>query len=87
MKLIAIGFGNYVSAQRIVAVVSQDSAPVRRIIQDTKERGSLVDASFGRKTQSVLIMDSGHVILSALPPDKINARLEEILDEGDAEDE
>ena len=77
MKLIGIGFGNLVSAERIVSVVSPDSAPIKRMIQDVRERGALVDASFGRSTRSVLIMDSGNVILSALPPETIAARLDE----------
>ncbi len=76
MKLIAIGFGNLVSAERIVSVVSPESAPIKRMIQDVREKGALIDASFGRSTKSVLIMDSGHVILSALPTETISARLE-----------
>ncbi len=74
MKLINIGFGNLVSAGRILAVISPESAPIKRVISDVKERGLLVDASFGRRTKSVLLMDSGHVILSALQPDTIAAR-------------
>ena len=66
MKLISIGFGNMISADRIVAIVGPDSAPVRRIIQESKERGMLIDASCGRKTRSVIIADSDHVILSAI---------------------
>jgi len=77
MKLIAIGFGNLVSSERIVSVVSPESAPIKRMIQDVREKGSLIDASFGRSTRSVLIMDSGHVILSALPPETLAARVEE----------
>ena len=69
MKLIPIGFGSLVSSGRIVAVVSPDSAPVKRIVQEGKESGRLVDASYGHKTRSVLIMDSGHIILSALETD------------------
>ncbi len=80
MKLIGIGFGNLVSAERIVSVVSPESAPIKRMIQDVRERGGLVDASFGRSTKSVLIMDSGNVILSALPPDIIAARVDEKYD-------
>lgn len=75
MKLINIGFGNMVSASRMVAVVSPESAPIKRIIQDVRERGSLIDATFGRRTRAVIIMDSGHVILSALQPETVNARL------------
>ncbi len=80
MKLIGIGFGNLVSAERIVSVVSPESAPIKRMIQDVRERGGLVDASFGRSTKSVLIMDSGNVILSALSPDIIAARVDEKYD-------
>ena len=65
MKLVNIGFGGLVARERILAVVSPDSSPIKRIIQDVRERGQLVDASYGRKTQAVLVMDSGHVILSA----------------------
>ena len=70
MKLINIGFGNMVAAGRLVAIVSPESAPIKRIIQDAKERGTLIDATYGRKTASIFIMDSDHVILSALPPEK-----------------
>ena len=80
MKLIGIGFGNLVSAERIVSVVSPESAPIKRMIQDVRERGGRVDASFGRSTKSVLIMDSGNVILSALPPETIAARVDEKYD-------
>ncbi len=77
MKLIGIGFGNLVSAERIVAILSPESAPIKRMIQDVRERGALIDASFGRSTKSVLVMDSGNVILSALTPEVIGARLDE----------
>ena len=73
MKLINIGFGNMVSANRLVAIVSPESAPIKRIIQDAKEKGMLIDATYGRKTASIFIMDSGHVILSALPTEKFGA--------------
>lgn len=76
MRLIAIGFGNLVSAERIVSVVSPESAPIKRMIQDVREKGSLIDASFGRSTKSVLIMDSGHVILSALPTETLASHME-----------
>lgn len=68
MKLINIGFGNLVSQERLVAIVSPDSAPIKRMVQETRERGMLIDATYGRKTASIFIMDSDHVILSALPP-------------------
>ncbi len=74
MKLINIGFGNMVSANRVVAIVSPESAPIKRIIQDVRERGNLIDATYGRKTRAVIIMDSGHVILSALQPETVSAR-------------
>ena len=74
MKLINIGFGNMVSAERLVAIVSPDSAPIKRIVQDAKDRGSLIDASFGRKTKAVILMDTDHVILSAIPTETISAR-------------
>ena len=74
MKLINIGFGNLISAERVLSIVSPDSAPIKRMIQDVRERGLLIDASFGRSTRSVLIMDSGHVVLSALTPDSLSAR-------------
>ena len=75
MKLINIGFGNLVSAQRLLTVVSPDSAPVKRLVQEARERAMLIDASFGRKTRAVLVMDTDHVILSALPPETIARRL------------
>lgn len=75
MKLINIGFGNLVSAERILAIVSPDSAPIKRIVQEARDRSMLVDASFGRRTKSVLLMDTDHVILSAALPDTIAGRL------------
>ena len=74
MRFINIGFGNVVAAQRILAVLSPDSAPIKRMIQEAKERGMLVDASFGRSTRSVLLMDTDHVILSALTPETVHDR-------------
>ena len=74
MQLINIGFGNVVSARRVVAVVSPESAPIKRLGQEARDRGMLIDASFGRKTKSVLIMDSGHVVWSSLMPDVIEQR-------------
>ena len=75
MRLINIGFGNMVSAERMLAVVSPDSAPIKRLIQESRERGMLVDATYGRKTAAVFIMDSDHVVLSAIPADKIVSRM------------
>lgn len=75
MKLINIGFGSMIAAQRLLAIVSPDSAPVKRVIQEAKDRGMLIDASYGHKTKAVLLMDTDHVILSAVTPETINARL------------
>ena len=77
MKLISIGFGNVVAAARILAVVSPDSAPVKRVVQEARERGMLLDASFGRRTKSVLLMDTDHVILASVSPEILSARMEE----------
>lgn len=75
MKLINIGFGNMVSAERLIAIVSPDSAPIKRIILDVREKGLLIDASYGRRTRAVLLMDSGHVILSAIQPETVAGRM------------
>lgn len=75
MKLINIGFGNMVSASRLVAIVSPESAPIKRIIQDVRDRGMLIDATFGRRTRAVIVMDSGHVILSAIQPETVAGRI------------
>ena len=77
MKLINIGFGSMIAAARLLAIVSPDSAPVKRVVQEAKERGMLIDASYGHKTKAVILMDTDHVILSALEPEVINARLED----------
>ena len=74
MKLINIGFGNMVAAGRLLAVVSPDSAPIKRVIQEARDRGMLIDASYGRKTKSVLLMDTDHVILSAITPAAVTER-------------
>lgn len=68
MQLINIGFGNMVSSSRLVAIVSPESAPIKRIVQDARENGSLIDATYGRRTRAVIVMDSGHVVLSAIQP-------------------
>ena len=75
MKLVNIGFGSRVSVQRLLTVISPDSAPVKRLIQEARDRGMLIDASYGRKTKSVLVMDTDHVILSYLEPKTIAARI------------
>ena len=77
MKLVSVGFGNLISATKIVSIVSPDSAPIKRMIQEVREKGLLIDASFGRSTKAVIVMDSGNVVLSALPPETIAARCEE----------
>ena len=74
MKLINIGFGSMVSASRVLAVLAPDSAPIKRVVQEARERGMLIDASYGRKTKSVLQMDTDHVILSAIAPETVAAR-------------
>ena len=75
MKLINIGFGNMVSANRLVAIVSPESAPIKRIIQDAKDRGTLIAATYGRRTRAGLVTDSDHVILSAVQPETVANRL------------
>ena len=75
MQFINIGFGNLISAQRLIAVVSPDSAPVKRLVQESRDQGMLIDATYGRKTASVLIMDSDHVVLSALAAERLAPRL------------
>ena len=75
MKLINIGFGNMVSAHRIIAIVSPESAPIKRIISDSRENGLLIDATYGRRTRAVIVADNGCVILSAIQPETVAARL------------
>lgn len=77
MKLINIGFGNMVSLDRLIAIVSPDSAPIKRIIQEARDRGMLIDASYGRRTRSVIVMDTDHIILSAILPETVAGRLNE----------
>lgn len=86
MKLINIGFGNMVAAGRLVAIVSPESAPIKRIIQEAKERGTLIDATYGRRTRAVLITDSDHVILSAVQPETVANRLDDTEEEDDEHD-
>lgn len=81
MKLINIGYGNMVSASRVVAIVSPESAPIKRMIQDARDGGSLIDATYGRRTRAVIIADSGHIILSAIQPETVSNR---IIGSGDA---
>lgn len=75
MKLINIGFGNMVSSERLIAVVSPESAPIKRIISDARDKGFLVDATYGRRTRAVIITDSGHIVLSAIQPETVAGRL------------
>ena len=76
MKLVNIGFGNIVSAQRIVAIVSPESAPIKRMVQEAKDNGTAIDATFGRKTRAVLIMDSDHIVLSAVQAETVADRID-----------
>ena len=86
MQLINIGFGNVVSANRIIAIVSPESAPIKRIVQEAKESKMAVDATSGRRTRAVLIMDSGHVILSAVQPETVAGRFEKFEKDETIED-
>jgi regulator of extracellular matrix RemA (YlzA/DUF370 family) len=90
MKLLNIGFGNVVSANRVVAIVSPESAPIKRIIQEARENNILIDATYGRKTRAVIIADSGHIILSAVQPETVAGRLsggkEDEIEENEIED-
>lgn len=83
IKLVNIGFGNIVAANRIVAIISPESAPIKRIIQEAREKGMLIDATYGRRTRAVIVTDSSHVILSAVQPETVANRLnsKEISDE------
>lgn len=85
MKLINVGFGNMVSANKIVAIVSPESAPIKRIIQEGRERGVLIDATYGRRTRAVIITDSDHVILSALQPETVANRIQDLEEDSGAE--
>ena len=76
MQLINIGFGNIVSAERIISIVSPDSAPIKRIVQEAKDGKNAIDATYGRRTRSVIIMDSGHIILSAVQPETVAGRVD-----------
>ena len=87
MRLVNVGFGSMVSAQRLIAVVGPDSAPIKRMIQEARDAGNLIDATYGRKTKAVLIMDSDHVVLSALQPDSLAARMNGRESEKDEEEE
>ncbi len=86
MKFINVGYGNMIAADRIITLTSPDSAPIKRLVQDAKEAGRVIDVSCGRKTRAVIITDSDHVILSALQVEKVASRLEESI-VGGADDE
>ena len=87
MKLINIGFGNMVSSDRLLTIVGSDSLPVKRLVQEAKDRAMLIDASYGRKTRAVLVMDTDHVILSAIPPETIARRFAGEPDEAGLQEE
>lgn len=87
MKLINIGFGNMISSTRLLAVVSPDSAPIKRMVQEARDRGMLIDASYGRKTRSVIVMDTDHVILSAIAPEAVAGRVPEKIEQMQEEEE
>lgn len=90
MKLINIGFGNMVNAERLIAVVSPESAPIKRIVTDAKAKGTLIDATHGRRTRAVLITDSGHIVLTYLQSETVGSRLQSdnaSSAEGEGEDE
>ncbi len=83
MKLISIGFGSMIAPGRVLTVLEPESAPIKRVMQEAKERGMLIDASYGRKTRSVILMDTDHVILSALTPEALAARWEDTKEAND----
>ena len=87
MKLINIGFGNLVSQERLVAIVSPDSAPVKRTVQEARVRGMIIDGTYGRRTRAVLLMDTDHVILSAIGPETIAGRIDEKYTPGEPDGE
>ncbi len=87
MKLINIGFGNMVEAERLVAIVSPESSPIKRIIQDARERGKLIDATHGRRTRAVIVTDSDHIVLTYLQCETVANRINDTDDELDEEDE
>ena len=85
MKLINIGYGNMVASNRIISSVSPESAPIKRLVQEARDSGNAIDATYGRKTRAVIIMDSGHVILSSLITDTVAARINESEDNNENE--
>lgn len=87
MKLINIGYGNMVSANRIITIVSPESAPIKRIIQEARDSGVLIDATYGRRTRAVIIMDSGHVVLSSIQPETVANRFVQTTEVSDDEEQ
>ncbi len=87
MKFINIGFGNIISADRLIAIVAPESAPIKRIVQDARDNGKLIDATYGRRTRAVIIMDSDHVVLSAVQPETVANRLEKDTDENEVSED
>lgn len=87
MKLINIGFGNMVSASKLVAIVSPESAPIKRIVQDARDKGYLIDATYGRRTRAVIVMDSDHVVLSAIQPETVANRVVDHDEDQDDDEE
>ena len=87
MRLLNIGYGNLVSAERLISIVTPDSAPVKRLVQEARDRGTLIDASCGRRTKSGIIMDSDHVVLSAVSSERLAGRIDRKLSENDSDDE
>jgi len=85
IKLINIGFGNIVSGNRVIAIVSPESAPIKRIISDARERAQLIDATYGRRTRAVIVTDSGHVVLSAIQPETVAHRFMSNKDSKDSD--
>ena len=83
MKLINIGFGNVVSAAKVVAIVSPESAPIKRLVQDAKDTGRAIDATCGRRTRAVIVMDSNHVVLSAVQPETVGGRIDKTISQDD----
>ena len=83
MQLINIGFGNIVSANRIISIVSPESAPIKRLVQEAKDSKMAIDATYGRRTRAVIIMDSGHVILSAVQPETVGGRIDKTISQDD----
>lgn len=87
MRLINIGFGNMVNVGKLIAIVSPESAPIKRIVQEARDKGSLVDATYGRRTRAVIIMDSDHVVLSAVQPETVANRLNDEAENEEEDDE